>query len=49
MPKAYKNNGVCNIIPGTKDGNSLKGEISSIRQHHSSMHSREGKGKEGEM
>lgn len=45
MPKAYKNNGVCNIIPGTPNGNSLKGEISSIRQLHSSMHSRECGGK----
>lgn len=45
MPKAYKNNGVCNIIPGTPNGSSLKGEISSIRQLHSSMHSRERRGK----
>lgn len=45
MPKAYKNNGVCNIIPGIPNGSSLKGEISSIRQLHSSMHSRERRGK----
>ena len=30
LPKAYKNNGVCNIIPGTPNRNSLKGEIPSI-------------------
>lgn len=45
MPKACKNNGVCNIIPGTPNGNSLKGEISSIRQLYSSMRSREHRGK----
>lgn len=41
MPKACKNNGVCNIIPSIQNGNSLKGKISSIRQLHSSVHSRE--------
>lgn len=41
MPKAYKNNGVCNIILSTPNRNSLKGKVSSIRQLHSSMHSRE--------
>lgn len=45
MPKAYKNNGVCNIIPHTPNGSSLKGGISSIRQLHSSVHSREHRGK----
>lgn len=44
MPKAYKNNGVCNISPGTPNGSSLEEEISSIRQLHSSMHSRERRG-----
>lgn len=41
MPKACKNNGVCNIIPGTPNGNCLEGEISRIRQLCSSTHSRE--------
>lgn len=38
--KVYKNNGVCNIIPGTPNGSSLKGGISNIRRLHSSVHSR---------
>ena len=41
MPKAYKNNGVCNIISSTPNGYSPKEKISSIRQLSSSMHNRE--------
>lgn len=45
MPKVYKNNGVCNIIPGDPNGSSLKGGKSSIRRLHSSVRSRECRGK----
>lgn len=41
VPKVYKNNGACNIIPSTLNGSTLKEEISSIRQLRSSVHSRE--------